>query len=507
MKGQKAVRKAAKESGETIVEQPPILPSLLTVALQQFVKDYVDYDQGMREATEAKANLFTTPPVFIVVCNNTTVSREVYRYIAGYETLNEQSEPLYIDGAFPLFSNYKDGIAKSKAPTLLIDSTAIDEAGATISDEFKHTFHTEIEQFKRDYAVGSADKLTDGDILREVVNTVGKHGMLGHHIRCIVSVSMLTEGWDANTVTHVMGVRAFGSQLLCEQVAGRALRRRSYELQAYDARTGEEIEPQNMRRYKAENITYKFLPEYAHIIGIPFKSFKGGTTPPPRPPKPKTVIRALPPRSQFEITFPNIVGYRSENEQAVIEADYTNVPPFRLDFNQIPTQTTLRTAVGEEQVVLKSEYRNLRDQEIIYNLTRWVIDYKYTDREKGRQFQLFAVLKRIVTLWYESQLQIFGGDGSNELRRLVLFWNQKEVVESIYEGIREANREKSERITAILNYHNPSGSTAYVHGVTSKPVYETDQSEIKNERYLNTRSGVLCQEPLLGFSYSLFAQW
>ncbi len=481
-KGQKAVRKAAKESGETIVEQPPILPSLLTVALQQFVKDYEDYDRGMREATEAKANLFTTPPVFIVVCNNTTVSREVYRYIAGYETLNEQGEPLYIDGAFPLFSNYKDGIAKSKAPTLLIDSTAIDEAGATISDEFKHTFHTEIEQFKRDYAVlhgaGSADKLTDGDILREVVNTVGKHGMLGHHIRCIVSVSMLTEGWDANTVTHVMGVRAFGSQLLCEQVAGRALRRRSYELQAYDARTGEEIEPQNMRRYKAENITYKFLPEYAHIIGIPFKSFKGGTTPPPRPPKPKTVIRALPPRSQFEITFPNIVGYRSENEQAVIEADYTNVPPFRLDFNQIPTQTTLRTAVGEEQVVLKSEYRNLRDQEIIYNLTRWVIDHKYTDREKGRQFQLFAVLKRIVTLWYESQLQIFGGDGSNELRRLVLFWNQKEVVESIYEGIREANREKSERITAILNYHNPAGSTAYVHGVTSKPVYETFKSHI-----------------------------
>ena len=61
------------------------------------------------------------------------------------------------------------------------------------------------------------------------MNTVGKTGRLGESVRCVVSVSMLTEGWDANTVTHVLGVRAFGTQLLCEQVIGRALRRQSYE--------------------------------------------------------------------------------------------------------------------------------------------------------------------------------------------------------------------------------------------------------------------------------------
>ena len=70
--------------------------------------------------------------------------------------------------------------------------------------------------------------LTDEDLLREVMNTVGKAGKLGEHVKCVVSVSMLTEGWDANTVTHVLGVRAFGTQLLCEQVVGRALRRMSY---------------------------------------------------------------------------------------------------------------------------------------------------------------------------------------------------------------------------------------------------------------------------------------
>ena len=80
----------------------------------------------------------------------------------------------------------------------------------------------------------SVENITDGDILREVVNTVGKKSALGSHIRCVVSVSMLTEGWDANTVTHIMGVRAFGSQLLCEQVAGRALRRKSYVILPYN---------------------------------------------------------------------------------------------------------------------------------------------------------------------------------------------------------------------------------------------------------------------------------
>lgn len=64
----------------------------------------------------------------------------------------------------------------------------------------------------------AADKLTDQDPLREVMNTVGKAGRLGGSIRGVVSISMLTEGWDANSVTLLLGVRAFGTQLLCEQV-------------------------------------------------------------------------------------------------------------------------------------------------------------------------------------------------------------------------------------------------------------------------------------------------
>ena len=479
-KGQRGVRKAAKAEGKETkgeVEQAPRLPELLTMALSQFTHDYEEYDQGLRQTDEMVTNLFSTPPVFIVVCNNTTVSKEVYKYIAGYETTDSAGNPICVDGHFPIFSNYQNGIPRQKPPTLLIDSEAVDNATATIDDDFKRVFRDEIDAFRRDYAVlhgsGNADKLTEGDILREVVNTVGKPGMLGGHVRCVVSVSMLTEGWDANTVTHVCGVRAFGSQLLCEQVAGRALRRMNYELKKYDAVTGEEL-PEGSKRTK--DVVYKFPPEYAHIIGVPFKTFKGGATPPPNPPKPRTTVRAMPERKELEMRFPNIDGYRSDSPDGELRADYTDHYKFCLNFNEIPTETTMGNPLDSQRVVLSSDYRELRDAEVIYELTRRLIHYKYSD-ENGRQFQLFGPLKRIVQQWYDTQIEILGGDGSLEQRRLVIFWDPKATSENIYEGIRRANA-SNERITAILNYYNPEGSTIHVFGSTTKEVYPTKKSHV-----------------------------
>lgn len=481
-KGQKKAKKDAKENGEerTVGEKAPNLPSLLNLALEQFVKDYEDYNDGIRQNDEIAKDLFTSPPVFIVVCNNTTVSKEVFKYMAGYETVDSEGNTIYIDGHFDIFSNYKNGIPVKKQPSLLIDSIALDEANSIVDDEFKRVFAEEIRQFKGEYAVlhgaGSADSLSDGDILREVVNSVGKQGRLGQDIRLVVSVSMLTEGWDANTVTHICGVRAFGSQLLCEQVAGRALRRQSYDLLAYD-RDGNEIEQKNIKKYKKENIVWKFPPEYAHIIGVPFKTFKGGGAGTPPPQKPKTIIKALPERKDLEIVFPNVVGYRSESEMGRIEADYSKEPKFKLNFTQIPEETILSTPVGEDIVVLKKDYRDLRDSQVIYVLTQRLIQQYYTDHEKGREFQLFGQLKRIVEQWYNTQIDLIGGDGSKEMRRLALFWNPKEVSTAIYEGIRRANTD-SEKIKAILNYYNPDSSTSHVFGATSKEVYPTTKSHI-----------------------------
>ena len=288
---------------------------------------------------------------------------------------------------------------------------------------------------------------------------------------------MLTEGWDANTVTHVMGIRAFGSQLLCEQVVGRALRRRSYFLQPYDLE-GNELDSKVAARRSKKNVVYKFPPEYAHVIGVPFKTFKsgkGGGTPTS---KPKTVIQALRERMEFEIKFPNIVGYRSERPDGVIRADYEGVPKFRIDFTQIPTKTTLQNPIEDKTEILASDCHDYRDAQVIYYLTWLLLRKRYNSIEGGQQFQKFGQLKAVVEKWYNEQLEVVGGDDKPEhMRRLVLLWNPDEVIANIYEGIKQANADQ-ERITAILNYYNPEGSTSHVFGATTKQVYPTVKSHV-----------------------------
>ena len=474
---------AAAPSAVMLSQQPPNLPTLLNTALDQFVEDYRNYDRGLREAFEAMGTLYTAPPVMIVVCNNTTVSYEVYREIAGYQDgVNDDGEPRYRQGRFDLFSNYDAmGLPKDKFPTLLIDSSALDEASARIDEAFKKAYAEEIEEFKHEYAnqhgAGSADNLTDADILREVVNTVGKPGKLGGDIKCVVSVSMLTEGWDANTVTHVCGIRAFGSQLLCEQVVGRALRRQSYDLIAYD-KLGHEIDAKDLYKYNKENVTYKFPPEYARIIGVPFNTFKGGQTVVTKPQKPKAIVRALPERqATMEIRFPVITGYRSDNVEGTLSAKFEGLPKFVLDFNKIPTKTALQSVVNDKEYLLKTDYMELRDAQVIYYFAHLMIREYYTSREHGQQFQRFPDIKRIVEMWYGTQLEIHGGDGSGEQKRLVMLWDYKAVLANIMEGVHKANADHEE-INAVLNYYNPEGSTQHVFRPTNKAVWPTLKSHV-----------------------------
>ena len=484
-RGIRAQKKKDKEDNvdtSALSVQAPNLPTLLNTALEQFVKDYEDYDRGLRQAYEAMGTLYTAPPVLIVVCNNTTVSHEVYRDIAGYQDgVNKDGEPRYRHGRFDVFSNYDGmGLPKEKFPTLLIDSSALDEASTRIDEVFKKAYANEIEEFRHEYAnqhgAGSADNLTDADILREVVNTVGKPGKLGGDIKCVVSVSMLTEGWDANTVTHVCGIRAFGSQLLCEQVVGRALRRQSYDLIPYD-KLGREIDRKDLKKYNPENITYKFPPEYARVIGVPFNTFKGGQTVVTKPQKPKAIIRALPERQQMEIRFPVITGYRSDNIEGSLTADFTDLPKFKLDFNKIPTKTVLQTIVNGDKKMLKTDYKELRDSQVIYYFAHLMIREFYRDPNGYQQFQKFPDIKQIVEMWFNEQLEIVGGDGSVDQKRLVMLWDYKAVLDNINEGIHKAN-EDHEEISAVLNYYNPEGSTIHVYRPTNKTVYPTQKSHV-----------------------------
>ncbi len=210
--GKKMPKKGAGKSGE--LDPRNQFPDLLATALFSL------YDHYKREFAEWERAGIGVPPVFIVVCNNTATSRLVYEWIAGFERGIEGERRFVHAGHLELFRNYDEhtGEPLPRMNTILVDSHQI-ESG-TLDDAFKQVAAAEIDQFRREKAeregAASAGAVSDSEILREVMNTVGRKGRLGEHVRCVVSVSMLTEGWDANTVTHILGVRAFGTQLLCE---------------------------------------------------------------------------------------------------------------------------------------------------------------------------------------------------------------------------------------------------------------------------------------------------
>ena len=240
-----------KGRGKASHLDPLSLPVELQTALEALYGHYRKTFEMMREAG------IPVPPCFIVVCNNTSTSKLVHDYISGFHRENENGSKTFENGRLELFRNFEDDGTRLPRPrTLLIDSEQL-ESGEALDRNFRDMAADEIERFRREIVERTGDrrqaeKITDQDLLREVMNTVGKEGRLGDSIRCVVSVSMLTEGWDANTVSHVLGVRAFGTQLLCEQVVGRALRRQSYDL----------------------NEDGLFDVEYADVLGIPVRLYR-----------------------------------------------------------------------------------------------------------------------------------------------------------------------------------------------------------------------------------------
>src|SRR5258705_7402117 len=211
--------KKGRGKGEEL--DPLKLPTRLQTALEAL---YGHYQKPFRLWEEKGIKV---PPCFIVVCQNTAISKLVYDFISGFNRKNDDGTTTLENGRLALFRNFDDvtGNPLPRPNTLLIDSEQL-EAGDALDDNFRAMAADEIERFRREIVertgdIRAGENITDQELLREVMNTVGKPGQLGGASRCVVSVSMLTEGWDANTVTHVLGIRAFGTQLLCGQVIGR----------------------------------------------------------------------------------------------------------------------------------------------------------------------------------------------------------------------------------------------------------------------------------------------
>ncbi len=397
------------------------------------------------------------PPCFIVVCNNTSTSKLVYDYISGFQPLPlaDGSTPSVVNGRLELFRNFgADGEPLARPRTLLIDSEQL-ESGEALDDQFRAMAGPEIEQFKREVLerggalaeqIRSGKGFDDAALLREVMNTVGKVGRLGEGIRCVVSVSMLTEGWDANTVTHVLGVRAFGTQLLCEQVIGRALRRQSYEL----------------------NDEGLFDVEYADVLGIPFDFAAEPVIAPLKPPKDTIAVRAVQPeRDHLEIRFPRVQGYRVDLPQERLSAHFSadSVLELTPELVKAPSSTRNAGIIGEAVDLTLVSLADLRQPTLLMHLTKHLLYRKWRDPGEEPKLHLFGQLKRITKQWLDECLVCKGGCYPAQL----MYQELADIAcERITRAIVAAEHDKGRSIKAMLDPYNPTGSTAHVHFNTSK---------------------------------------
>ena len=427
---------------------PETLPIEVKTALDALYGHYeTEFDEWKRQG-------IGVPPVFIVVCNNTASSQMVAEYIGGYERGDADESEVVSIGALEKFRNYDEHSNRLQRPrTLLIDSQRID-SGEAIDDKFRKAYADEIEAFRREKAqregAQAAAALTDEDVLREVLNTIGKPGRLGADIRCVVSVSMLTEGWDANTVTHILGLRAFGTRLICEQVMGRALRRLSYD-------AGEDG---------------LFQPEYANIMGIDGLNFAAqAVSGPVSAPRPLTHVRAVSPeRDHLEIAFPRVVGYRTELPDERLSIDLSRIEPYELTPEKVgATETTLAGIVGEETVLTLEARGAMRRSEIVFKLATHLMG-KLRDPNGEPKLHLFGQCRRVVRQWLEAGKLVCKGDtvAAQATYRQIA----DEVCERIL-GALDAGAEGDGVTRALLDPFAPEGSTAGVSFTTSKDTYRT----------------------------------
>ncbi len=446
-------------------------------ALNTLASQWKERFEYIEEASDAQDK---TPPVMIIVCDNTDVAAHFFEKISGEETREvvdtnsnrgrgrrkKQTQTVYGQGAvFPdMLSN-----TENNSRTLRIDSKMLAEA--------------ESEDPQKNRTQAAED-------LRRVVATIGKPGQPGEQIRCVVSVAMLNEGWDANNVTHILGLRAFSSQLLCEQVVGRGLRRMNY---TPNPKTGLLTE------------------EYVDVYGIPFSviPFKGRPKNKREPiDKPKNHVRAMPERVDFEIRFPVVEGYVFALQKDEITADIKTIEPLILQPEQAPTAVFVKPAAGYEigtpttlgpgEATLQDReayYKTTHIQAIKFEISRRIITALVGDREhqpdqiaipnfglqsRHRLFpQVFrlvdAYMKRKVDFRYCHPCEV--GQEKYVMR----------IVERLIAAIEPNDMQGEIPLMPLLNRYKPIGTSSDVDFMTTHPCQGTQRSHI-NQVALDTQT-------------------
>jgi len=417
------------------------LPDLVLNAYYLLGHDWREAWKAWRQAG------LPTPPVMITICNRTeTAARVKHAFDTHRIRIDELCDPERV---------------------LHIDSKVLEEAEAK-GEPAEPLEVTEDNNNAEEDNMPIERKLTkaeQAELLRQTVDTVGKVGQPGEKIQNVISVGMLSEGWDAKTVTHIMGLRAFTSQLLCEQVVGRGLRRTSYE-----------VNPE----------TGLFEPEYVNIFGVPFTFLPHESTEsgPPPPPTPKTLVEPDAAKARFEIRWPSVV--RIERVfQPLLRVDWANVPPMELDAAQTALLAELAPVLeGKPDVTkisrieLERLAQEFRTQRIIFETARDVFD-QMQHTWKGSREILLAQLVRLVEqfirsgrisiappLFYQDELR----------RRLIITLNMSRLVQHVFDAVRQEN---TEQLEPVFDHEHPIHSTGEMRPwYTGKPCERTKKSHI-----------------------------
>ncbi|MDT7828859.1 DEAD/DEAH box helicase family protein [Pricia sp. S334] len=389
----------------------------------------------------------SVPPVMITVANRTeTSSRIKYAFDHNQVHIPELCVP---------------------EKTLQIDSRVLESAE---SESEAIELDIETDDDDEDTTAPKLTKKQQAELLRLTVDTVGKEGEPGEQVQNVISVGMLSEGWDAKTVTHIMGLRAFSSQLLCEQVVGRGLRRVSYDV-------GEDG---------------LFEAEYVNIFGVPFTFLphEGGDGPPPPPPTPKTKIEPTKEKAQHEITWPNVLRidhvYRPK-----LTIDLSKVKTLEIDPYESITEAELAAIISGKAnpkitaaIGLNKIAEDTRIQTIVFKIASTIYNSEKRPDWKGSKEIFLAQVVRIVEQFIVSEKIQIKNDlfhQDNTKRRILIILNMNKIVQHIWSEIRAVNTEK---LTPIFDKERPIRSTTDVRTwYTSKPCEWTKKSHISHSVY------------------------
>jgi type III restriction enzyme len=421
-------------------------------ALPKLVQDAytllgADWRETLKQWQEAG---HTSPPVILTVCNRTETAARIEHYFSKG------------DAHWPEL--------QAPARTLRVDSRVLEKAEVGESASADRDYEVKLQEIVEAAGIPEARKaalreMKKEELLRAIVDNVGKRGAAGQDLQNVISVAMLSEGWDAKNVTHIMGLRAFTSQLLCEQVIGRGLRRVAYDKDEQGF----------------------FLPEYVNVFGVPLSIFQnageGGDAPPP--PKPSIQIESLKERNALEIRWPNVLRVDAV-VRPVLFIDWDQVETLALDPAQTPISAEIAPALNGatdwsriHSIDLEALPEDFRLQRLTFKAARKAFE-ELRGRFNGNPEFLVVQMIRLVEQFFASgKLAIPSLFHQDPLRKRILFsLNIDQIVQHLLHHVDERN---TERMEPVFDEESPIGSTRAMRTwYTTRPCIVTRKSQISH---------------------------